>query len=79
MPTVKIIGPYAFRFYSSDRFELRHIHVVEKGASIAKFWLDPLQLAYNKGYTAKDIRTIQKLVEDNADEFRQAWDAFFHP
>jgi hypothetical protein len=79
MPTVKTIGPYAFRFYSSDRQEPRHIHVVRSGVGIAKFWLDPLRIAYNKGYSSKEIKDIEQLVEDNADEFRQAWDNFFRP
>ncbi len=79
MPTVKVIGPYAFRFYSSDRYEPRHIHAVRAGVGIAKFWLDPVRMVYNKGYGVKEIRAIRKLVEDNADEFRNAWDSFFHP
>ena len=77
MPTVLTIGPYKFRFYTSDAGEPRHIHEVRDGVGIAKFWLDPVSMAYNKGYGSKEIRDIQKMVEDNVDVLRQAWDNFF--
>jgi hypothetical protein len=36
MPTVKIIGPYRFHFYSSDHGEPAHVHVQRDEAN-AKF------------------------------------------
>jgi hypothetical protein len=36
MPTVLVIGPYKFIFFSTDKGEPRHIHVVRDNA-LAKF------------------------------------------
>jgi Domain of unknown function (DUF4160) len=44
MPTVLRVGPYRFFFYSGDGSEAPHVHV-ERDASVAKFWLDPVRLA----------------------------------
>ncbi len=41
MPTVKIIGPYRFFFYSGDGDEPPHIHV-ERDNYTAKFWFGRL-------------------------------------
>jgi hypothetical protein len=48
MPTIEIEG-YAFRFYSSDKGEPPHVHVIKDGR-VAKVWLSPIELEYNKGY-----------------------------
>ena len=49
MPTVLRSGPYRVFFYSGDRDEPRHVHV-EREASLAKFWLDPVRLAESGGF-----------------------------
>ena len=80
MPTILVIGPYAFRFFALDRTEPRHIHAVHRDRRIGKFCLDPdVRLANNRGYTAKKIRDREQIVEAHADEFRNAWDTFFQP
>ena len=45
MPTV-IIDGYKFRFYSSDRAEPPHVHVL-RGENVAKIWLSSFQIEYN--------------------------------
>lgn len=42
-PTVLRSGPYRFFFYAGDRHEPTHVHV-ERDASKAKFWLEPISL-----------------------------------
>jgi Domain of unknown function (DUF4160) len=44
MPTVLRNGPYRCYFYAGDREEPPHVHV-ERDATVAKFWLDPVRLA----------------------------------
>jgi hypothetical protein len=51
VPGVLEIGPYRFVFFSVDRTEPVHIHV-KRDRQIAKFWLRPVLLAKNKGFSA---------------------------
>lgn len=79
MPTVLRRGSYRFHFYASDGVEPRHVHVAHDGAD-AKFWLDPdVDLARNRGFTAKELRNVQDLIEDEIQALRDAWDDFFNP
>jgi len=76
MPTVMIIGPYRFFFYSSDGNEPRHIHV-ERDDRVAKFWLDPVVLEVSGGFAPHEIKRIQDLVTAHEGELIDAWDKFF--
>ena len=49
MPTVMTVSGFRFFFYSMEGAEPQHIHV-ERDASTAKFWLDPIQLAGSRGW-----------------------------
>ena len=64
MPTIKIIGPYRFFFYSGDKDEPPHIHV-ERDNHIAKFWLLPVRLQNSGRFKRKELNRIQKLVKEN--------------
>lgn len=76
MPTVLRIGPYRFLFYSSDFREPKHIHVC-RDDDMAKFWIGPVRLANNIGFSAKELRTIEKLVEENEKKIEKSWNEFF--
>jgi hypothetical protein len=76
MPTVKIIGPYRFFFYSGDCDEPPHIHV-ERDNHIAKFWLQPVRLQNSGRFKRKEQNQIQKLVEENQTLFLEKWDEHF--
>jgi hypothetical protein len=52
-PTVLRSGPYRFYFVSHDLHEPPHVHV-DRDAYSAKFWLDPVALAYNLGYPPRE-------------------------
>ena len=49
-----------------------HVHV-EKDNSICKFWLDPVSLAANYGFTAKELNKIQKIILKNIKLIIEAW------
>lgn len=49
-----------------------HVHV-EKANKLAKYNLDPISLARNIGFTAKELKQIRKIVEQNKEEFQKAW------
>jgi hypothetical protein len=76
MPTVLRSGPYRLFFYSADRQEPRHVHA-ERDDCRAKLWLDPVRLHDSTGFRAPELRQIESLVEQHADELRKAWDDHF--
>jgi Domain of unknown function (DUF4160) len=45
----------------------------------AKFWLRPVTLAAAWGYSARELRAIERIVVAHRDEFLRAWDTFFRP
>lgn len=77
MPTVLRIGPYRFYFYSHEPNEPPHIHVDLDNLS-AKFWLEPVQLARNIGFSAKDLRAIERMVIEHQEELQEKWNGYFN-
>ena len=76
MPTVYRSGPYRFYFYSSDRDEPPHVHVA-RDDNLAKFWLEPVRLAWSRGFPTVELRRIEDIVRENVTELLEAWNAFF--
>ena len=62
MPTVLRIGPYRFYFYSHEPNEPPHVY---RDDLSAKFWLDPISLARNLGFNARELRRLQSLVSEH--------------
>jgi len=78
VPTVLREGPYSFVFFSSDQDEPIHIHV-ERDRQIAKFWLQPVSLAKNKGFRKHELDRITRLVLQYEEMFVEAWHDYFNP
>ncbi len=76
MPTVRRVGPYSFIFFSSDRGEPAHIHV-KRDRDIAKFWLEPVALANNRGFREHELHRITRLVLQYQSTFLEAWHDYF--
>ena len=76
MPTVLRTGPYRFFFYATDRDEPPHIHV-EREDNVIKFWLDPMRLQYSIGFTRREIRRIEKIIQEQGKQLLEAWNAYF--
>ena len=76
MPTVLRTGPYRFFFYATDRDEPPHVHV-EREDKLIKFWLDPIRLQYSIGFSRREIRRIEKIVQEQGKQLLEAWDAYF--
>jgi hypothetical protein len=73
MPTVgKVPGPYRLFFYSFDCNEPRHIHV-QRERMLCKFWIDPVSLARNEGFAARELLVIQRLINSNQRLILEAW------
>lgn len=75
MPTVLVIGPYRFHFYSRENAEPPHIHVLRDNFE-AKFWLRPVALAANRGFHPAELRDIERLVEEYCEKLREAFHEF---
>jgi hypothetical protein len=76
MPTVLRVGPYRFFFYSGDSREPAHVHV-EHDANVAKFWLEPVRLARSRGFGRAELRDVNRLVNEHAQELLEAWNDYF--
>ena len=76
MPTVFRKGPYHFTFFSSDRGEPAHIHVI-RDRQVAKFWLDSVTLAKNRGFKEQELREITRLIWQHQSTLLEAWHDYF--
>lgn len=76
MPTVLRIGGYRFFFYANENSEPCHIHV-QRERMLAKFWLQPIILASSIGFPAQELNKLLRLVEENQQQFVEAWNEFF--
>lgn len=75
MPTISIEG-YKLRFYSSDRFEPPHVHVL-KGGNEAKIWLQPIEVERNYGFNPVELNRIVRLTHRNQPMLLETWNVYF--
>jgi hypothetical protein len=75
-PVVLRSGPYRFYFVSHDLHEPPHVHVDRDDLS-AKFWLDPMALAYNLGFPARELRKLETLTSERQNALLEAWNDYF--
>lgn len=74
MPTIKgVPGPYRFFFFSFDCNEPMHVHV-ERDDQHCKFWLEPLVLASNDGFSARELNRIREIIRSVETRIKKAWD-----
>ena len=76
MPTVLRAGPYRVYFYSHEPNEPPHMHV-DRDDQSAKFWLQPVSLAVNLGFSPVELRRIQQMIQQNQSILLEAWNAKF--
>jgi hypothetical protein len=76
MPTALRSGPYRFYFYSHEPNEPPHVHV-DRDELSAKFWLEPVSLARNYGFAARELNTLQSIVQANQERLLEAWHGYF--
>lgn len=72
MPTILRVGRYRFTFFSNEGREPPHIHVKADGNQ-AKFWLNPVALAWNYGFKAHELNEVERITSDHQEEFLEAW------
>jgi hypothetical protein len=73
MPTVRnISGPFRFFFYSFDCNEQMHVHA-QRERMVCKFWIQPVVLARNQGFTPNELNTIREIILKNRNKIMEAW------
>lgn len=76
MPTVLRWNGYRFYFFSNEGSEPPHIHI-DKAGNTAKYWLNPVALAQNIGFAARELTEVQAKVAEQRDRFIEAWNDHF--
>jgi hypothetical protein len=76
MPTVLKVGPYRLYFYSHDLSEPPHVHV-DRDDQSAKFWLAPVALARNLGFSPRELRTVERILIEREKDLLDAWNRHF--
>jgi hypothetical protein len=72
MPTVLRSGPYRFYFFSHEPNEPAHVHV-DRERMTAKFWLEGVQLASQRGFADYELNRIERIAQANLTALRRAW------
>ncbi len=75
MPTVLRSGPYRLYFYSHEPNEPAHVHV-DRDQSSCKIWLSPVAMSSNLGFSARELREIERLVRLNSVTLLREWREF---
>ena len=71
-PVFKRESEYVFKVYSNEENRM-HVHVLH-GKCEAKYWLEPhVELAWNDGIAEERLGKIKKIIENNADRFKQQY------
>jgi len=76
MPTAARVGPYRLYFYAADGTEPPHIHV-RRDADMAKFWLTPPELAWNRGFRSSELRRLRGIIAARRDVLLEKWHGYF--
>lgn len=76
MPTILKYQGYRVYFYSHEPNEPPHVHIDQAGMS-AKFWLEPVALARDRGFSPRELRQMEKFVVERKKEFLEAWNEYF--
>lgn len=76
MPTVSRVGPYRLYFYAADGTEPPHIHV-QRDSEMAKFWLTPTELAWNRGFRPPELRRLRGMIAGRRNTLLEKWHGYF--
>jgi hypothetical protein len=75
VPTLLQVGPYRFHFHSREH-DPPHVHVRSANGS-AIFFLTPVVLREQTGYTRRHLEQIERLVFAHRLEFLRRWHEYF--
>lgn len=76
-PTLFSVKGFRFFFFSREEPRM-HVHIVGHGGE-AKYWLEPtLEVAKNHGFSSRQLKVVEAIIEEHEDEIRSAWKKFFN-
>ena len=75
MPLIIVEGGFRLFFYSDEGY-LAHVHVEKEGRE-AKFWINPIRLAKNRGLNSSELSKAQHLVTKHEKLIKEKWDEYF--
>lgn len=64
---------YEFFFVMFDLGEPVHVHVRHEREH-AKYWVNPISLAWTRGYRAHELGEIERIITDNREYIQRVWD-----
>jgi hypothetical protein len=70
------LEPIRFFFFSQEGNEPPHIHI-EEGDKVAKYWLNPAELASSVGFKSYELTKIRSIVIEHRLFFQEKWNAHF--
>ena len=74
---VKNNGAYDQLFFFSREEDRMHVHIVSSDGE-AKFWLEPeIELAKNYHYNRKQLKDVERIIEERQNELVSAWEEHF--
>ena len=76
MPTVLRYEAYRIYFYSHEPNEPPHVHI-DRDSLSAKFWLTPVFLGRNRGFSSRELRQLERIVRENRQQLLEAWNEYF--
>ena len=76
MPTILTVLGFRFFFFSGEGAEPAHIHV-EHGDKVAKYWLNPVNLAMSEGFRSHELTEVRALVIEHRALFLEKWNEYF--
>ena len=76
MPTIYRYKGFRFHFFSNEGHEPPHVQI-RRGDDSCKFWLQPVNLAYNDGMNGHEITELEQVTSENRDEFLRKWHEYF--
>ena len=47
---------------------------VQRERRVCKYWMEPVVLASNHGFSPVELNTVRQLLRDNRDRILEAWD-----
>lgn len=76
MPVVFRLDGFRFYFYSHEPNEPPHVHV-DRAEATAKLWLEPVALASNAGFSARELGLLLRMTRDHQTQLVESWHGFF--
>jgi len=76
MPVTFRTEPYRFGFIRVSTTSQPHTHVTRDNHE-AKFWPEPVELAYNWGFPRHEVNRIEGTVVERREQLSEHWHDYF--